>query len=242
MVIESLNNEKIKEIRKLKEKKYRDKLKKYIVEGEHLVNEAYKSGNLDTLIVLNNYDYSLIDINTIYVTKEIIKSISDLETPYNVIGICKYPTEKEIQNKILLLDNIQDPGNLGTIIRSATAFNIDTIVLNTKSVDLYNSKVLRAAQGNNFYINIMRKDLKDFIPYLKENNYKIYSTNVKDGNDIKSLEKTEKYAIIMGNEGSGVDPILQEYSDYNIYIKMNEKCESLNVAVATSIILYELNK
>ena len=242
MVIESLNNEKIKEIRKLKEKKYRDKLKKYIVEGEHLVNEAYKSGNLDTLIVLNNYDYSLIDINTIYVTKEIIKSISDLETPYNVIGICKYPTEKEIENKILLLDNIQDPGNLGTIIRSATAFNIDTIVLNTKSVDLYNSKVLRAAQGNNFYINIMRKDLKDFIPYLKENNYKIYSTNVKDGNDIKSLEKTEKYAIIMGNEGSGVDPILQEYSDYNIYIKMNEKCESLNVAVATSIILYELNK
>lgn len=242
MVIESLNNEKIKEIRKLKEKKYRDKSKKYIVEGEHLVNEAYKSGNLDTLIVLNNYDYSLIDINTIYVTKEIIKSISDLETPYNVIGICKYSMEKEIGNKVLLLDNIQDPGNLGTIIRSATAFNIDTIVLNTKSVDLYNSKVLRAAQGNNFYINIMRKDLKDFIPYLKENNYKIYSTNVKDGNDIKSLEKTEKYAIIMGNEGSGVDPILQEYSDYNIYIKMNEKCESLNVAVATSIILYELNK
>lgn len=241
MVIESLNNEKIKEIRKLKEKKYRDKFKKYIVEGEHLVNEAFKSNNLETLIVLDSYNYSL-DINTIYVTKEIIKSISDLETPYNVIGICKYPTEKEIGNKILLLDNIQDPGNLGTIIRSATAFNIDTIVLNTKSVDLYNSKVLRAAQGNNFYINILRKDLKEFIPFLKENNYKIYSTNVNDGNDLKKLEKNKKYAIIMGNEGSGVDPILQEYSDYNIYINMNEKCESLNVAVATSIILYEFNK
>ena len=241
MLIESINNEKIKEIRKLKEKKYRDKYKKYIIEGEHLVNEAYKSGNLLKLIIEKNEDFSL-DVDTIETTKEVIKSISSLETPYSILGICKYSEEKKFGNKILLLDNVQDPGNLGTIIRSAVAFNIDSIVLNTKSADLYNSKVIRACQGMNYYINIVRKDLKDLMPYLKENNYKIYGTNVNDGENVKNIEKSEKYAIIMGNEGSGVDSSLQKLCDYNLYIKMNEKCESLNVAVATSIILYELSK
>ncbi len=241
MVIESVNNERIKEIRKLKEKKHRDKEKKFLVEGEHLALEAYKSGNLETLIICDGYDYDM-DVNKIFVTKDVIKSISELETPYNVIGICNIKENDEIGNKVLLLDNIQDPGNLGTIIRSAVAFNVDTIVLNNKSVDLYNSKVLRAAQGNNFYINIIRKDLIEFVSLLKKDGYKIYSTNVNNGNDVKNVKTNEKYAIIMGNEGNGVSADLQDLSDFNIYITMNDKCESLNVAVATSIILYELNK
>ena len=241
MVIESVNNERIKEIRKLKEKKHRDKEKKFLVEGEHLALEAYKSGNLEILIICDGYDYDM-DVNKIFVTKDVIKSISELETPYNVIGICNIKENDEIGNKVLLLDNIQDPGNLGTIIRSAVAFNVDTIVLNNKSVDLYNSKVLRAAQGNNFYINIIRKDLIEFVSLLKKDGYKIYSTNVNNGNDVKNVKTNEKYAIIMGNEGNGVSADLQDLSDFNIYITMNDKCESLNVAVATSIILYELNK
>ena len=241
MVIESVNNERIKEIRKLKEKKHRDKEKKFLVEGEHLALEAYKSGNLETLIICDGYAYDM-DVIKIFVTKDVIKSISELETPYNVIGICNIKENDEIGNKVLLLDNIQDPGNLGTIIRSAVAFNVDTIVLNNKSVDLYNSKVLRAAQGNNFYINIIRKDLIEFVSLLKKDGYKIYSTNVNNGNDVKNVKTNEKYAIIMGNEGNGVSADLQDLSDFNIYITMNDKCESLNVAVATSIILYELNK
>ena len=239
-MIESIDNKRIKEIRKLKEKKNRDKEKKYIIEGIHLVNEAYKSGNL--LEVFTTSDEYDLDVNTTLISDSVMKSISVLETPYNIIGVCKYSEEKVIGNKILLLDNIQDPGNLGTIIRSAVAFNIDTIVLNNLSVDLYNSKVLRASQGNNFYINILRKDLKEFIPFLKENKYEIYSTNVENGTELKNIKFGKKYAIIMGNEGQGVSKELQELSDKNIYINVNDNCESLNVAVATSIILYELNR
>lgn len=239
-MIESIDNKRIKEIRKLKEKKNRDKEKKYIIEGIHLVNEAYKSGHL--LEVFTTSDEYDLDVKTTLINDSVMKSISVLETPYNIIGVCKYSEEKEIGNKILLLDNIQDPGNLGTIIRSAVAFNIDTIVLNNLSVDLYNSKVLRASQGNNFYINILRKDLKEFIPFLKENKYEIYSTNVENGTELKNIKFGKKYAIIMGNEGQGVSKELQELSDKNIYINVNDNCESLNVAVATSIILYELNR
>ena len=239
-MIESIDNKRIKEVRKLKEKKNRDKEKKYIIEGIHLVNEAYKSGNL--LEVFTTSDEYDLDVKTTLINDSVMKSISVLETPYNIIGVCKYSEEKEIGNKILLLDNIQDPGNLGTIIRSAVAFNNDTIVLNNLSVDLYNSKVLRASQGNNFYINILRKDLKEFIPFLKENEYEIYSTNVENGTELKNIKFGKKYAIIMGNEGQGVSKELQELSDKNIYINVNDNCESLNVAVATSIILYELNR
>lgn len=242
MVIESKDNKKIKEIRKLSQKKYRDKEKKFIVEGEHLVLEAYKSGYLNELILEEDCKINL-DVNTTYVTKDVLKSISQLDVPYNIIGICSYKEEKEnLGSRILILDGIQDPGNLGTIIRSSLAFNVDTIVLSENTVDLYNSKVLRSAQGMNFHINIIRKNIVSFVKTLKENNYKIYSTDVVCGSDIKNVNISSKYAIIMGNEGNGVSQDLKELCDENLYISMNSKCESLNVAVASSIILYELNK
>ena len=145
-------------------------------------------------------------------------------------------------NHILALDNIQDPGNLGTIIRSAVAFNIDTIILSQNTVDLYNSKVLRSTQGMIFNINIVVSDLEKEIKELKNKNYKILTTKVDGGKLIKNIEKKEKFVIIIGNEGNGVSEQLQQLSDEYIYIKMNEKCESLNAAIATSIILYELSR
>jgi len=158
------------------------------------------------------------------------------------MGICKKIGPKEAGNKIVMLDSIQDPGNLGTIIRSSVAFNVDTIILNKSCVDLYNSKVLRATQGMIFNINIIEEELKKIIPELIEKNYKIYGTKVNGGKSLKDIEKTDKFAIIMGNEGRGVKPeILDMCSDY-IYIDMNKNCESLNVGIATSIILYELDK
>lgn len=240
MVIESVDNKKIKELKKLKQKKYRDESKMFLIEGIHLVNEAYKSNCLKEIIVLDGEYYDL-DIKTTYVTKEVLKSLSDLNTPYNIIGVCNNKEPKEIDGNVLILDGIQDPGNLGTIIRSALAFNIDTILISNETVDLYNSKVLRASQGNNFHINIIRCDLEEKIRKLKENNYKIYGTNVECGIDVKKVEEKQKYAIIMGNEGRGVSKKLSDLVDENIYINMNKNCESLNVAVATSIILYELN-
>ncbi|MBQ9023699.1 MAG: RNA methyltransferase [Bacilli bacterium] len=239
MLIESIDNKKIKLIKKLHQKKYRDETKTFIVEGIHLVNEAYHSGNLLEVIALYNEEVD-INVPTIYVTKQVMKYLSELETPYNIIGICKYNEEKEIGNKVLMLDNIQDPGNLGTIIRSSLAFDVDTIILSKTSVDLYNSKVLRGCQGMNFYINIIRDDLKDNIIKLKDKGYKIFTTDVNDGKELKNIKTSNKYVIIMGNEGNGVSKEISDLSDERIYIDMNENCESLNVAVATSIILYQL--
>lgn len=240
-MIESLDNKKIKELRKLKDKKYRDKEKRYLVEGIHLVLEAYKKGDLLEIILGENEDVDIL-VPKVYVSNQILKSLSSLETPYKVIGVCKYPNEDlELGDKLLILDGVQDPGNLGTIIRSSVAFNISTVVLGNNCVDLYNSKVIRACQGMNFHINIIRRDLKDFITNIKKEDYYILGTNVNDGSDLKSISNLSKYAIIMGNEGNGVSKEIQDMCDRNIYIKMNDKCESLNVAVATSIILYELD-
>ena len=240
MLYSSIDNKKVKELKKLNIKKYRDQFGLFIVEGEHLVLEAYKSGYLEELILLENFDFSL-DVKTIYVTENVLKYISDLDNPSKILGVCRKKTCNSLGDRILVLDDIQDPGNLGTIIRSCVAFNIDTIILSNNSVDLYNSKVIRATQGLLFHINVIRDDLMIKIPYLKSLNYYIYGTNVEHGNDLKLLEKKEKFVIIMGNEGNGVHNEIQNLCDEFIYINMNELCESLNVGVATSIILYEFS-
>lgn len=241
MLYSSIENKKIKNIKKLYTKKYRDEYNEFLIEGEHLVLEAYKNGILKELILEEDTDFKL-DIETSYVTSNVLKYISELSNPSKIMGICKKIEEKEIGKKLVILDGVQDPGNLGTIIRSSVAFNIDTIILSKTCVDLYNSKVLRATQGMIFNINIIERDLEEIIPKLKENNYKVYGTKVNGGKSLKDIEKTDKFAIIMGNEGNGVKPeILDMCSDY-IYIDMNKSCESLNVGVATSIILYELDK
>jgi TrmH family RNA methyltransferase len=183
-----------------------------------------------------------IDVVKSYVTYNVLKYISELDNPSKMIGICNKIDKKDIGNKILILDEIQDPGNLGTIIRSSVAFNVDTIIIGKNSVDIYNSKVLRATQGMLFNINIIEENLLDMIPKLKKDGYKVYGTKVNGGKSLKNVERCEKFAIIMGNEGNGVSlPVLDLCSDY-IYIDMNSNCESLNVGVATSIILYELDK
>ena len=241
MLYSSIENKKIKDIKKLYTKKYRDSNNLFIVEGEHLVIEAYKNNVLEELILEENIKLD-IDVKTSYVTSNVLKYISELETPNKIIGICKKIKPKDIGNKVLALDDIQDPGNLGTIIRSAVAFNIDTIILSKNTVDLYNSKVLRATQGMIFNVNIIVEDLQTCIPSLKEKKYKIISTKVTEGKSIKNVEKGEKFVIIVGNEGKGVNDYLISISDEFIYIDMNKKCESLNVGVATSIILYELSR
>ena len=237
MHIESISNQRIKETNKLKQKKYRDESGLFLVEGYHLVEEAYKVGILKE--VFSTADINL-DVPITYVTEEIIKYLSDVETPQNIIGVCRKLDNNTIGDKVVILDDIQDPGNLGTIIRSAVAFNFDTIILSENSVDVYNPKVVRASQGMLFKLNIIRKNIKETINDLKENNYQILATKVTDGKDVKSLEKNKKICIIMGNEGKGVSDDVLKLADDFIYIKMNDECESLNVAIATSILLYEL--
>ena len=160
-----------------------------------------------------------------------------------ILCLCEKKSSNEIKgSKILLLDDIQDPGNLGTIIRSSVAFNVDTIILSPNTVDLYNSKVLRSTQGMFSHINIITMDLYDAINIIKSKGITVYGTNVNEGVDVRSINDTNSYALVMGNEGNGVHQNIQDMCDKNLYIKMSNNTESLNVGVACSILLYELER
>ncbi len=241
MIYTSLENAKIKELKKLRSKKYRDRDNLFLVEGEHLVLEAYKAGALKTLIVEENENFSM-DIDTMVVSHQVLSYLSELDTPQPVMGVCIKPLIEEIKGNVIVLDNIQDPGNLGTIIRSAVAFHIDTLLLSKGTVDPYNEKVVRASQGLLFHTNIVIDELSSVLKKLKEKDYCILGTKVTNGKDIKSVEKKSSFAIIMGNEGKGMSSELEPFCDDFVYISMNEKCESLNVGVAASILMYELDK
>ena len=240
MVITSVNNEHIKEINKLKEKKHRDLTNTFLIEGEHLVIEANKNHLIKELIVLEGIDIDIDNVKTTYVSKEVMKKLSSMDSYPNVIGICNKKEDEEINGNVLILDDIQDPGNLGTIIRSSVAFNIDTIILSPKTVDMYNSKVIRSTQGMLFHINIIVKDLEMAINKLKEDNYIIYGTKVDNGKDVREINNISKFALIIGNEGNGMSDKVSNLCDEYLYIKMNNNVESLNAGVAASILLYDL--
>ena len=241
MLITSINNRHIKEIAKLKEKKYRDNSDVILVETKHLVMEAYKAGLIKELILEQNEIYPL-DVPTLYVSSDVIKKISTIDSPSNVMALVyKKKNDVELGEKILILDKIQDPGNLGAIIRSAVAFNIDTIVCSLDTVDLYNSKVVRASQGMLFHIPIMVRDINKFIKDIKSLDYKIVGTKVTNGTDVRDASVYSHFALVIGNEGQGMSREIDDLCDEYLYIKMNEDCESLNASVAASILMYEIN-
>ena len=238
MIYTSTSNEKIKNIKKLQNKKYRDQENLFIVEGEHLVKEAFSLSRLELLIVEENYDID-IDIPKMIVSSRVMKYLSELETPTHYLGVVKKNNNNFIGKRIIALDGVQDAGILGFIIRSSVAFNFDTILLSKDCVDTYNSKVLRATQGMILKVNIIRCDLCEVLSKL--DNYKIYGTSVVNGKNIKDVKEKNNIVVVMGNEGTGVTNEVQELCNDFIYIPMNKNCESLNVAVASSIIMHELN-
>ncbi|HOP65761.1 MAG TPA: RNA methyltransferase [Bacilli bacterium] len=236
--IVSLDNKKVINWTKLQDKKYRDQNLKFLIEGEHLLLEALKNHVVEEIIVTDEkvYDENIPHYN---VPEKIMKKLSSLKTPPKVIAICQKLEEGLLTEKIILLDGIQNPGNLGTIIRSALAFNFKTIVLGNNTVDIYNEKVIRATEGMIFNVNVLKRNLKDFIYELKQKEYVIVGTDVKKGIDPKKTKNT-KIALIVGNEGQGLDNELNNLCDKLVNIKMNSACESLNVGVAASILMYEL--
>ena len=230
-MITSLENEKIKYLVKLKTSKYRKKEQRFIVEGAHLVDEARKNNLLiEAYSIYEREGY-------IGVTKAIMDKIANTDTTVTEIGLCKMIEKNELSNKILILDGIQDPGNLGALMRSSKAFGFDTIVLGDGSVDIYNDKVIRSSQGAIFKLNFIKANLLDFIPTLKD--YDIYGTNVINGIDLKDVKINDKMAIVLGNEGNGISKEVNSLLNKNIYIP-NYDTESLNVSVAGGIIMYTL--
>lgn len=241
MEISSINNTKIKEWAKLKIKKYRDNGDEFLIEGDHLVNIAV-SKDLVLSIIAVDKKYEVLGVPFYLVTDAIMKKLSSQASSSEVIAIARKNKTREINGNVVLLDNIQDPGNLGAIIRSAVAFNIDTIVMSNDTVDLYNEKVIRSSEGMIFEINFVKDNLDRVIKDLKSKNYKIYGTDVTCGKDLKSIDFCEKTGIIIGNEGNGVKKEILTLCDEKINININNKCESLNASVAASIVFYELSR
>ena len=241
MTITSTDNKKIKDLMKLKQKKYRDESGKFLIETENLIKEAYIEDALEEIYLLEGESLSF-DVATpvTYVTEAVMNKLKDINTS-KVVGVCtKKDSNEYIGKRYLMLDKISDPGNLGTIVRSAVAFNIDTLIISNDSCDIYNDKALRATEGSIFKLNIVREDLNTALNNLEKLGISIYGTDVTDGNPIATVDKS-CFCVIVGNEGSGISNIVKERVKNNIHID-TDGVESLNVAVATSIILYELNK
>lgn len=234
MKITSIHNDNVKYWVSLKNKKIRDKERKFIVEGDHLIEEARKNNLIEYIISCVDEDADF------YVTKEIMEKISDQKSISYNAAVVKFIPEDSVNGNVIILDNLQDPGNLGTIIRSSVAFNIDTIIISDTSVDLYNPKVVRSTEGMIFNLNIIRRNLEEIIPVLKNLGYKIVGTDVNEGIDVRNISK-ENVAIIIGNEGNGMSENVKEMCDEFINIKINKSCESLNAGVAASIIMYEVS-
>lgn len=253
MIITSKDNETIKHIRKLKEKKYRDAFGEYIVEGIKLINEAIEE-NLDvkTIIVCDNCDkeginqnsrYEVAKHNCVYVDEKVFNTITEVKNPQGILAVVgKKNEEREINYKediIVVLDDIQDPGNLGTILRTIDSVGLSQVIVSKRSGDVYNSKVVRSTMGAIFRVNVIESEnLIETMKNIKKHKYTVVSTALDTNESIYDIDY-KKIAIVIGNEANGVSKQIQEISDKKIKIPMIGRTESLNASVATGVVLYE---
>ncbi|MGX7023662.1 TrmH family RNA methyltransferase [Vagococcus hydrophili] len=251
-IIESLKNDWVKQIKKLEQKKHRDQQNRYLIEGEHLVEEAIAfNAPVESFIITESALTTHISLvekmdveKIIQVTDDIMKHISGLPSPQPVAAI----VEKNIAEiklasatRLLLLDNVQDPGNVGTMIRTADAAGFDAVILGEGTADIYNSKVVRSMQGSQFHIQIEEADLLKKIDELKQSSVTLYGTELnEEAISYQEINKDHKLGIILGNEGQGVSREVLENTDYNVYIPMKGQAESLNVAIAAGIIMFSV--
>lgn len=237
-MIQSVNNKKIKEYAKLIQKKERDKTGLFLVEGEHMVKEAFNANTLQELFILENIECP-VQFNYETVTQPVLNKLSNQNSNSKMIGVCKKLSLTPIKEEnILLLDNVQDPGNVGTILRTAHSFGIDCIYMSKGCADIYNPKTIQSSQGALFFIPVIQTDLIEEIKNLQSKDIEVYATALHDNHkDLQDIKPNEKYAILVGNEGQGVRKELIDLSDHIVKIEM-ETFESLNVAIAASICMY----
>ncbi|ATZ21473.1 TrmH family RNA methyltransferase [Mesoplasma tabanidae] len=248
--ITSTSNNKIKYIVRLREeKKFQAEEQLFFIEGLHMVKEAIKRNIIITIFLeermLNKVE-NIAKFECILISDNVSNKISSTKTSQGIFATCKLE-EQEINcdKNILLLDQIQDPGNMGTLIRSAASFDFQTVIASNNSVSFYNPKVLRSTQGNLFSISLVNNDLLKVISELKEKGYLIIGTVLNEESkslkQVKFIEK-QKYGIIIGNEAKGISLELHDLIDINLNIEMSNEVESLNAAIAGSIIMYNIKK
>ncbi|WP_040928699.1 TrmH family RNA methyltransferase [Nosocomiicoccus massiliensis] len=235
MVITSKDNKRIKEIRKLLTKKGRTKAQQFLIEGEHLIEEAIQFGaHIEEIFVLETDTYNF-DLKTTVVTKDVMSSLSTLVTPPGIIAVVRMETKSIESDRVLAIDGIQDPGNLGTLIRTADAFNFKRILIGKNTVDPYSDKVLRSSQGSHFHISLEDVEL---IEVMQNFNGTILTTDLS-GQSLTDKITDEKVMIVLGNEGHGVSQEVLAAANYKVKIDMPGDAESLNVAVAGGILMHQ---
>ncbi|WP_421380349.1 TrmH family RNA methyltransferase [Bacillus salacetis] len=248
--VQSAKNPQVKQWKKLQTKKERENSGTYIVEGFHLVEEALRYKEvIKEVLVKEGVDlpstWNIDEVSVITLSEDAAKAVSATETSQGVFAVCYYTEERTFGLKgktFLMLDEVQDPGNLGTIIRTADAAGIDIIILGEGTADLYNQKVLRSAQGSHFHLPIIKGDLQEWIPQLKNEGIPVYGTALENGVEYHTVSGSDSFALILGNEGNGVSPAILESTDQNLYVPIYGKSESLNVAIAAGILMYHLKK
>lgn len=248
--INSLDNSTIKKIKKLKQRKYREEEKKFLAEGRKFLDFTYTP---DLIILKENFeDFENIttklerfDCRKIVVNDRIFKELTSQENSQGVILVypyCETNIEK-INNNIIVLDKVQDPGNLGTIIRVADAAGFKDIILTKGSVDCYNEKCVRSSMGSIFNMNIVYMEELQLIHFLKEKKYKFLVTALENNSiEYTDITLNEKNAIIFGSEGNGVSDNFLKAADKTVIIPIYGSAESLNVAMASGIILYKVRE
>ena len=259
--ITSKNNTNIKYVKKIIScSKTRKQENLFAIDGTKLLEEALKNNikikkifytqkYLDKNILLINKIRNNYKIEEFLISEDIMNNISEVETPQGIISVCEFINKNintnnlDLYNKIIFLDNIQNPMNLGSIFRSLDAFGINLVILNTQSCDIYNPKVLRSSMGSIFRLNIIFENNLNILKSLKSRNFKIFAT-VPDTNskNINILSKYNKLVVIVGNEGNGVSPEVMNICEGTVTIPMKNNCESLNVSVATGIVAWEMTK
>lgn len=244
MIIISKDNEIIKNIKKLKEKKYR--VDSYIVEGIKMVKEAINENQEIALIAIREdfkIDFDTKNIKTVTISNKIFNDISDVKTPQGILAVIKKNQNNQIETNsdyILALDSLQDPGNMGTIIRTADSANINQIIINKTTVDPYSPKVIRSTMGAIYRTNIIEvEDLKATLKEMKLKGFQIITTDLKATQSIYDINYTNKTIVVIGNEANGVSQEILQTADKKVIIPMLGKTESLNASIAASIMIYE---
>jgi TrmH family RNA methyltransferase len=229
MQITSKQNKTFKMWKNLKTKKYRDAEGMFLVYGEHLIEKAKQHDAIVEVISTHQHGQ-----NTV-LSKDLMDELQQAETYFDDIAVCKKTNPLIESNKILMLDDVQDPDNVGALIRSAAAFGFLHVIVSLKSADFYNEKTIRASKGSIFDVYLERKPLEEAIVELRTKGYQIvYADAHEKGSDIKR----EKVVLILGNEGHGISERVKSLADRSIHI-MTNNVESLNVSVAGGILMYE---
>ncbi|MGL5268785.1 MAG: TrmH family RNA methyltransferase [Spiroplasma sp.] len=247
--ISSLKNPQIQYLKNLHKSKNRYKSKQFLVEGWYLVEAALKNQAVEAIFLDENesdsYQFLLQDkVKILLVTKAIIKKISQSVSPQPIVALCnfqKYQVKK--QDNIILLDSIQDPSNLGAILRSCCAFGVAKIFLSQDSVDFYNHKVVSASKGAIFNIAFEYCDLANLIVQLKSEDYYFFGTFLhesKKATNLNQIKFHKKNAFLFGNEGQGISSKLRLLVDENFLVPTTNKVESLNLAASVAITIYSL--